>query len=46
MITIAMGYVGREHAEAGAKVGLMVRGKALPAEIVKMPFVKKSYHKE
>ena len=36
---IAMGYVGREHAEAGARVGLMVRGKALPAEIVKMPSV-------
>jgi aminomethyltransferase len=42
---IAMGYVGRDFAEAGTKVALMVRGKALPAEIVKMPFVKKSYHK-
>ncbi|MDF3073818.1 MAG: gcvT [Alphaproteobacteria bacterium] len=42
---IAMGYVGRDFAEAGTKVGLLVRGKALPAEIVKMPFVKKSYHK-
>ncbi len=43
---IAMGYVERAAAEAGAKVALMVRGKALPAEIVKMPFVKKSYHKD
>jgi aminomethyltransferase len=43
---IAMGYVERASAEAGTKLGLMVRGKALPAEIVKMPFVKKSYHKE
>jgi len=43
---IAMGYVGRDFAEAGTKIALMVRGKALPAEIVKMPFVKKSYHKE
>ena len=41
-----MGYVGRDFAEAGTKLALMVRGKALPAEIVKMPFVKKSYHKD
>ncbi len=43
---IAMGYVDRAHAEIGAKIGLVVRGKPLPAEIVKMPFVKKSYHKD
>ena len=43
---IAMGYVERGHAEAGTKIALLVRGKALPAEIVKMPFVKKSYHRD
>ena len=42
----AMGYVGRDFAEAGTKIALTVRGKALPAEIVKMPFVKKSYHRD
>ncbi|MHC8510214.1 MAG: glycine cleavage system aminomethyltransferase GcvT [Rhodospirillales bacterium] len=36
---IAMGYITAAEAETGAAVRLMVRGKALEAEIVKPPFV-------
>ena len=40
---IAMGYVEAAFASAGTEVDLMVRGKALPAEIQKMPFIKPGY---
>jgi aminomethyltransferase len=40
---LAMGYVDRAHAAAGTKLGLTVRGKTVPAEIVPMPFVKHTY---
>jgi aminomethyltransferase len=40
---IAMGYVRTDLAKAGTKVSLDVRGRALPAEVVAMPFVKKRY---
>ncbi len=40
---IAMGYVRRELAEDGAALTLMVRGKALPATVVPMPFVPHRY---
>ncbi len=43
---IAMGYVTREHASEGASVNLIVRGKPLPARIVKMPFVEKRFHRK
>jgi len=42
---IAMGYVAKSHAAVGGKLGLMVRGKALPAAIVAMPFVKQNYYR-
>jgi aminomethyltransferase len=42
---IAMGYVAAAHASLGTKVGLLVRGKALPAEIVQMPFTPHRYFK-
>lgn len=42
---VAMGYVARAHAVNGTKVGLLVRGKPVPAEIVPMPFVKHAYYR-
>ena len=35
---VAMGYVQTPYAKAGTKIQLIVRGKALEAEIVRMPF--------
>ena len=40
-----MGYVDATHAAIGTAVELIVRGKALPARIVAMPFVRHSYFK-
>ena len=40
---IAMGYVEAAAAAAGRALGLMVRGKALPARVVQLPFVKHNY---
>ena len=36
---VAMGYVEADHAREGTPLLLMVRGKALPASVVKLPFV-------
>lgn len=36
---IAMGYVETASAVPGTKVNLLVRGTAMPAEIVKLPFI-------
>lgn len=36
---IAMGYVETPSAVPGTKVNLLVRGNAMPAEIVKLPFI-------
>ncbi len=40
---VAMGYVMSAHADIGTKIGLMVRGKAIPAEVVPLPFVPHGY---
>ena len=40
---LAMGYVEREFAANGTKLDLLVRGKALGAEVVPMPFVPNRY---
>lgn len=40
---VAMGYVKTAFAEPGTAVNLIVRGKALAAKVVKMPFTDKSY---
>lgn len=40
---VAMGYVRRENADLGEKVAMMVRGKELPGDIVKMPFTPAGY---
>ena len=42
---IAMGYVPAALAAAGTPVGLVVRGRTLAAEVVKMPFVAQRYAK-
>ena len=36
---VAMGYVPTELAAVGTRLNLMVRGKALPASVAKLPFV-------
>lgn len=38
---VAMGYVKSELAAVGNKINFMIRGKEIPAEIVKLPFIKK-----
>jgi aminomethyltransferase len=40
---VAMGYVAAEHAKPGTSVKLVVRGKALSASIVPLPFVAHRY---
>jgi aminomethyltransferase len=43
---VAMGYVSTEGAhEEGTSVMLSVRGKMLPAQITKMPFVENNYYR-
>ncbi len=42
---VAMGYVSRDYAKAGSDIQLMVRGKARPAKVVKLPFVVHNYHR-
>ena len=41
----AMGYVETQHAAIGTKVHLMVRGTAMPASIVAMPFVPHRFYR-
>jgi aminomethyltransferase len=42
---VAMGYVEAAQAAPGTKVELMVRGKALPAEIVALPFTPARFYR-
>ncbi len=42
---IAMGYVPPGYATTGTEVGLVVRGKALPARVVPLPFVAHTYRR-
>ena len=44
-VAIAMGYVNPDHVGLGEQLGLIVRGKRLEAEVVKMPFVAHRYFK-
>ena len=43
---VAMGYVAAAHAAPGTKVQLVVRGKAMPAEVVTMPFQPHRYFRK
>lgn len=38
---IALGYVGKDFADIGSKVNFLIREKEIPAEVVKLPFVRK-----
>ncbi len=40
---VSMGYVSAAQAEAGTAVQLIIRGKARPATIIKLPFVAQNY---
>ena len=42
---IAMGYVDAAHAAVGTSLNLIVRGKALPAQVVTFPFVPTRYYR-
>ncbi len=42
---IAMGYVVPEFAAPGTRVGVVIRDKRVPAEIVKLPFVPHRYRR-
>jgi aminomethyltransferase len=42
---IAMGYVPTPAAKPGTALNLVVRGKPLPAAVVKLPFVPHRYHR-
>ena len=40
---IAMGYVHPDHAKVGTPLHVLVRGKPVPAHVVKLPFVPHRY---
>jgi aminomethyltransferase len=40
---MAMGYVARSHADDGTALDLLVRGRALPARVVPLPFTPHRY---
>lgn len=40
---VAMGYVNVPHNKTGTTVNLMIRGKANPAKVVRLPFVPNNY---
>ncbi|MCB1481557.1 MAG: glycine cleavage system aminomethyltransferase GcvT [Rhodobiaceae bacterium] len=42
---VAMGYVATEFAKPGTALQLMLRGRAEPAEVVKLPFVPPGFHR-
>ncbi|MGB0907949.1 MAG: glycine cleavage system aminomethyltransferase GcvT [Maricaulaceae bacterium] len=42
---VAMGYVARKFTKAGTPLQLIVRGKARPATVVKLPFAPHNYYR-
>ena len=42
---VAMGYVTPEHAAIGSRVNAIVRGKAVPMDVVTLPCVTNRYHR-
>ncbi len=42
---VAMGYVTRAYASAGTPINLIIRGKAVEAEVAEMPFVPQRYYR-
>ena len=43
---VAMGYIAIDHAKAGTPVQFLVRGKAHPGRVAKLPFVEHQYFKK
>ena len=42
---IAMGYVPVELAQEDTELNALVRNKAVPVKVVKLPFVKQNYYR-
>ncbi len=42
---VAMGYVATAHAAADTPVSLLIRGKAMPATVCKLPFIEQRYYR-
>jgi len=42
---VAMGYVAGGHRKSGTMLQAMVRGKHLPTEVVRLPFVERRYYR-
>lgn len=42
---VAMGYVKRRYSRVGTEINLMIRGKAKPAKVVKLPFVANNFYR-
>ena len=42
---VAMGYVDAVYAKTGTPLGLLVRGKTIPASVIKLPFAAHRYHR-
>jgi len=42
---VGMGYVDLVHALAGTEIEILLRGKARPAKVTKMPFVEQCYYR-
>ncbi|KAK5461298.1 Aminomethyltransferase, mitochondrial [Exophiala xenobiotica] len=42
---IAMGWIGKGYHKTGTKIGVKVRSKIIPGEVVKMPFVKNKFYR-
>ncbi|MBI5867121.1 MAG: glycine cleavage system aminomethyltransferase GcvT [candidate division Zixibacteria bacterium] len=42
---IGMGYVATEHSKIGGTIGIVIRGNAVPATIIRPPFVQNTSHK-
>jgi aminomethyltransferase len=42
---VAMGYVETAHRQPGTKLGALLRGKVLPVEVAKLPFVAQRYYR-
>ncbi len=42
---VAMGYVASQHGKAGTIVQAVVRGRQLPTEVVRLPFVERRYYR-
>ena len=42
---VAMGYVEKSHAKPDTELSVVVRGKALPAKVARLPFVEQRYYR-